>query len=112
MTLKQEPLLAPALAQAIISITAILGIKGLGAEDREAVTTLILAAWAIGATLLELIKRSKVTPVKTASENVVKVLESSGANPENVERAKETIKQGEPVYLPTAATDLPRARYE
>ena len=95
-----EPLLAPALAQVVISLAAIFGLQSLDIEDHATLTALITFVWASIAAMLELYKRSKVTPTEKAIENTTKVLEANGANPDNVTRVAETIRAGEPVILP------------
>ena len=96
----QEPLLAPALAQVVISLAAIFKLQSISIEDHAALTALITFAWAAIAAMLELYKRNLVTPVEKAVENTTKVLEANGANPDNVTRVTETIRAGEPVILP------------
>ena len=95
-----EPLLAPALAQVAISLAAIFKLSSIDMEDHAALTALITFAWAAAAAVFELVKRNQVTPVEKAVENVTKVLEKNGANPDNVTRAADTIRAGEPVILP------------
>lgn len=98
--MKSEPLFIPAVVQGIISIAAIVGLKAINIDDRESLTFIVGALWTLVTVGAEMWKRRRVTPTNKAAENVAKVLEANGASEANVERAVETIKSGEPAYLP------------